>query len=132
MKEEAKAFWERANLTLDSARSLLENDPDSAASRAYYAAFYAVSGLFALRDQSFSKHSALESAVHRDLVRPGLWPPELGEAFSSLIEVRNTGDYGVLHHATRENAQAAVAAAARILEAVHAAHPEIFPRTEMK
>ena len=68
MNEFAKMEWERANRTLDSAMKLATSDPDSAASRAYYAAFHAVTALFALREKTFIKHSALRAAVHRDLV----------------------------------------------------------------
>ena len=39
----AASEWERALRSLGSARQLRETDPDSAASRAYYAAFHAVS-----------------------------------------------------------------------------------------
>ena len=74
MKETAAALWSRAQDALESASVLIGVDPDSAASRAYYAAFYAVSALFALEGRSFNKHTALESAVHRDLVRTGKWP----------------------------------------------------------
>jgi uncharacterized protein (UPF0332 family) len=61
-------LWERARRALATARRDLPADPDAAASRAYYAAFYAVSALFAAEGKSFRKHSAVETAVHRDLV----------------------------------------------------------------
>ena len=51
MKEFAAAEWQRARRTLASGSELWETDPDSAASRAYYAAFHAVTALFALRGQ---------------------------------------------------------------------------------
>jgi hypothetical protein len=35
MKEFAAAEWQRAERALDSAKQLLQSDPDSAASRAY-------------------------------------------------------------------------------------------------
>ncbi len=41
MKEFAAAEWQRATRSLESAGELLDSDPDSAASRAYYAAFHA-------------------------------------------------------------------------------------------
>jgi len=45
MREFALTEWERAHKALVSARQLAESDPDSAASRAYYAAFHAVTAL---------------------------------------------------------------------------------------
>lgn len=68
MTAEARALWERAIRALLSADTLLQHgDPDRAASTAYYASFYAVNALFALGGASYSKHSAVEAAVHRDL-----------------------------------------------------------------
>ena len=42
---QAKAFWERAEDALRVANHVLPLSPDSAASRAYYAAFYAATAL---------------------------------------------------------------------------------------
>ncbi len=78
MNEFAASEWKRAMRSLQSSKVLMEKDPDSAASRAYYAAFHAVTALFALRGQEFSKHSALRAALHRNLVHRGEWAPGLG------------------------------------------------------
>jgi uncharacterized protein (UPF0332 family) len=126
MNKEAAEFWSRAIKTLQSARLLSQTDPDSCASRSYYAAFYAVSALFAIRGQTYSKHSAVESAVHRDLVRPGHWPKELGAAYSSLLALRATGDYGGLEHVSESEAEEAIQAVQRILQAVYEAHSDVF------
>jgi len=127
MNEKALAFWSRALKTLETAERLLEFDPDSSASRTYYSAFYAVSALFALRGELFSKHSAIEHAVHAELVKTGAWPKEVGEAFSFLRGLRQKGDYGVGDHVSVTNAQKALQSARRILRTVHQAHPELFP-----
>jgi uncharacterized protein (UPF0332 family) len=127
MKEKALAFWERALKSLEVAEIGVEKYPDASASRAYYSAFYAVSALFALRGRSFSKHSAIESAVHAELIKTKEWPPELGEAFSFLRGLRQKGDYGVADHVSVGNAQKALEEARRILEAVHQTHPDLFP-----
>ncbi len=125
MTEHARDLWDRAMKALAAARRELDPDPDLAASRAYYAAFYAVSALFALEGRAFSRHAAVEAAVHRDLVKAGRWPNELGAAYSTLVALRETADYGGGEHATRDDARSAVDAAARILDAVRLAHPEI-------
>jgi uncharacterized protein (UPF0332 family) len=68
--EYARTEWDRALEPLAAATLLLPHGGfDSAASRAYYAAFHAASALFALEGRTFTKHSALEAAVHRDLVK---------------------------------------------------------------
>jgi uncharacterized protein (UPF0332 family) len=130
MNEEATGFWERSLKTLLSAKLLLQADSDNSASRSYYAAFYAVSALFALRGRTFTKHSAVETAVHRDLVRPGHWPKELGAHYSSLLRLRARADYGVLEHASEDEAKEAIKAVERILRAVNEVHPDVFSDPE--
>lgn len=101
----------------------LSLSPDAAASRAYYAAFYAVSALFALDGVDFRKHSAVEAAVHRDLVKAGRWPAGLGQEYSALKDLRDKGDYGGGEHVAPEEAQAAMDSARRIVSAVRDACP---------
>ena len=48
---EVEALWVRALRSLASARLLASTDPDSAVSRAYYAAFDAVTALLLLEGQ---------------------------------------------------------------------------------
>ncbi|MCK4625682.1 MAG: HEPN domain-containing protein [Phycisphaerae bacterium] len=131
MNPEAMDLWERAKKALHTAGSnLVIDDSDASASRAYYAAFYAVSALFALEGKTFKKHSAVQAAVHRDLVKPGLWREHLGEGYTQLMKLRYTGDYGVGQHIMPEDAEEAVTTAAKILRAIAEAQPEIFTGLE--
>lgn len=118
MNEHAIDLWIRAKEALSTARRDLEVSPDAAASRAYYAAFYAVSALFARSGKTFTRHAAVEAAVHRDLVRTGRWPEELGKDYSELVQLRMTGDYGGGEHVSSAEAQDAVDKAHAIIEAV--------------
>ena len=117
MKEFARSEWQRAQRTIQSASTLLASDPESAASRAYYAAFHALTALFALRGQSFTKHAALRSALHKNLINTGDWAAELGKDYDLLIELRETGDYGGTTRVSEENACRAIEAAQRIITA---------------
>jgi len=119
-------LWQRALRSLQTARELCDRDPDAAASRAYYAAFYAVSAFFALEGKAFSKHTAIVAAVHRDLVKAGRLPAEFGEAFSALSALRATGDYGGPRHVNATDAQAAVSQAESILAAIRGISPEVL------
>jgi len=130
MNKEAVELWNRALNTLPSAKILLSADPDSSASCSYYTAFYAVSALFVLQGKGYYKHSAVEAAVHRDLVKPGLWEKDLGSDYSGLLETRMTANYGMSKHVSLEEAKEAIQAAKRILQAVHKSHPDIFPDNE--
>jgi uncharacterized protein (UPF0332 family) len=116
MNAEVLDLWERAKQAIKTAETLVTMDSDACASRAYYAAFYAVSAYFLLQGKSFSKHSALEAAVHRDLVKTGVWNSEIGADYSTLMGVRATGDYGGQVHVKKDDAKKALKAANRIIQ----------------
>jgi len=120
------SLWNRAQEALRAARHVLPVSADAAASRAYYAAFYAVSAHFALEGKKFTRHAAVEAAVHRDLVRTGLWPVELGQLFSDLAVARKAGDYGEDTHVSNEEAQRCIRSANEILRAVAKLRPQEF------
>jgi len=115
---EADHLLARALKAVNTARAIAHADPDAGASRSYYAAFYAISAWLANQGQSYSKHSSVESAVHRDLVKPGIVSKELGEHYSWLFALRNTGDYGGKFHVAEDEAVLAVERATKIVETV--------------
>ena len=126
MNKVATDFWERSLDSLRAAKRVVSISPDSAAPSAYYAAFYAVSAHFALGGRTFRKHTALQAAVHRDLVKGEGWPAHLGSAYSRLNELRDVGHYGGAKHVTPEEAERAIEMAGDILQAVAELHPEAF------
>ena len=115
MNSEAADLWQRAVQALATAQSLSLPDPDAAASRAYYAAFYAVSAWFTMSGTTFTRHSAVEAAVHRDLVKAGLSKAAIGKAYSFLHSLRSTADYGGRMHVSPDEATEAVGAAGLIV-----------------
>ena len=117
MKEFAHLEWQRAQRTIKTAAALVQSDPESAASRAYYAAFHALTSLFVLRGKSFKKHAALRGALHRDLIKSGDWPVELGKDYDSLTDLREASDYGDAGGVSEQDARDAVEAAQRIIAA---------------
>jgi uncharacterized protein (UPF0332 family) len=119
-------FWGRAVATFRTAKAI-SGDNDSLANRCYYAAFHTVSALFALEGKTFQSHAGVQAAVHRDLVRPGLWPRELGAEYSFLLKSRMKADYGGGLHVLDDEAARALEAVRQILIAVHESRPDIFP-----
>jgi uncharacterized protein (UPF0332 family) len=130
VKKRIEKMWRKALAAYKSARRELNDNPDLAVSQAYYAAFYAVSARFALQDKSFSKHTALEAAVHRDLVKTGLWPVELGRHYSELLEQRWGSDYDFDQESSAKQAAEAIAKARLILRAVQQMHSDVFTDPE--
>jgi len=83
-----------ANETLQEARLLFEAGHLRAyVNRLYYACFYAVSALLLTINESTSKHSHLRSLLHREFVKTGSIPIELGKHFDLLFDSRQEGDY---------------------------------------
>lgn len=126
--EYARSEWDRALEAFRAAQVLVAHGGfDSAASRAYYAVFHAVTALFALEGRTFTKHSAVETAVHRDLVKTGRWSADLGRDYAFCLDVRRLGDYGSDVRVDANQATDAIEAARRILLVIHDALPTQFP-----
>jgi len=125
MTEYAKTEWNRARMAMEAARRVVDVDPDSAASRAYYAAFHALTAVFSLRGGSFSRHSAIRAALHQDLVKPGHLDKRWGQVYDHLMDLRETADYGGLDRVGAEGAWAAIEKASSFMAACAALHPEL-------
>lgn len=117
MSTHALDEWTRALRCLESATVLLRSgDQDGCASRAYYAAFHGVTAYFLLDGREFGKHSAVEAAVHRELVHSGHVPAEFGAAFTRLSRLRMAGDYGLKDRVRLEDAEESILRARNLLE----------------
>lgn len=121
------SLWRRAIAAYGTSKGIEKWDCDGAANRAYYAAFHAVSALFALEGMYFKKHAGVQSAVHKNMIHTGRWPKQLGSDFDDLLKFRGVADYGAKESATPEMVATAIGAAQRILIAVHEQYPELFP-----
>lgn len=94
MKSESRMLLAKSRRTLEAARFLLSGGyPDSAASRTYYAAFYAAEAFLLEHGLSFSSHSAVLSAFGRE-ARARQLPAELHRTLLDAFETRNAVDYG--------------------------------------
>lgn len=92
-----KAFLKKASQALESARAEFQTERlDFAVNRAYYACFYAASAVMLHRGKQFVKHTGLRSAIHKDLVKPGLLASKWGKVFDRAFENRQAADYLIL------------------------------------
>ena len=85
--ERCKDDMETAGLLIDQGKYR------QAISRAYYAVFAIASAALLVFDVRFHKHSAVESAVHQHLVKPGLIELEYGRIYSQAFKHRLEADY---------------------------------------
>lgn len=118
-EQEVAANLERAEQSLRAAKELTADGfYDIAASRAYYAAFYAATAALLSEGMEFSKHSGVVASLHQHLVKTGRLDKEHGRQLNWLFEMRNVGDYGVTAHVSPEEARQATEAAESFLIAI--------------
>jgi len=117
--DEIAANLERAEQSIQAARQLASSSfYDFAASRAYYAAFYAATAVLLHEGLELSKHSAVIASIHQRFVKPGKLDKEHGKALNWLFELRSVGDYGGTAHVSRQEVEQAIEAAEKFLEAI--------------
>jgi len=117
--DEISANLQRAKTSLQAAKDLIDkNYFDIAASRAYYAAFYAASALLLKENIDTTKHSGVIASIHRLFVKEGKLDKEQGKNLNWLFELRGVGDYGVSEHVSSGEAYRAVQVAEAFLESV--------------
>jgi uncharacterized protein (UPF0332 family) len=115
---EIQANLERANQAIEAAKKLLSGGYDDfAASRAYYAAFYAATALLLKEGMEFSKHSGVIAAIHKGFIKTERLDKQFGKDLNWLFELRSVGDYGVTVHVPRHEAEQAIDTAHRFVQA---------------
>ena len=97
--------------------------PDFAAARAYYAAFYAASALLLAEGKTFRSHRGVLALMHRDYVKPGRLPVDMGRMLSTLADLRSIGDYGGAAPVSHTEATLALSEAQQFLVAIRALLP---------
>jgi len=118
-EQEIAANLERAEKSIQAAKELAASGfYDFAASRAYYAAFYAATAVLLDEGLEFSKHSGVIASIHQRLVKTGKLDKEQGKELNWLFELRNVGDYGVTIHVSQQDAERAVQVAENFLRAI--------------
>jgi uncharacterized protein (UPF0332 family) len=116
LTEDQQELLEKARSSLAAAKWLLEGAyPDFAASRVYYAMFYAAQAFLEGEGLAFSKHSAVIAAFGRHFTRTGKVPAEFHRFLLAAQDLRHSGDYGPPHAVTLEQAREQIAHAEAFL-----------------
>ena len=96
MKSETRQLLDKANRSIEAAELLAANDqPDFAASRAYYAMFYIAEALLNERDLQFSKHGNVHAAFGEHFAKTGLFDSKYHRWLIDAFGTRQIGDYGL-------------------------------------
>ncbi len=114
--DEVQAVFERAEEAVGAAGKLLaEGYYDFAASRAYYAAFYAATALLLREGMEFRKHSGVIAAIHKKFIKSGKLEKQFGSDLNWLFELRSVGDYGITVRVPAAEAERAIEVARRFV-----------------
>ena len=117
--DEIAANLERAEQSIKAARQLTsEGYNDFAASRAYYAAFYAATAMLLSEGLDLNKHSAVIASTHQRFVKTGKLSEDHGKTLNWLFELRGIADYGGTAHVSRQEVGQAIEAAEKFLKAI--------------
>ncbi len=85
---------ERADESLQAAQLLLEHQLlIPAMNRVYYAIFYAVQAVLALKGVAFSKHEQVKGYFNREFIKTGIFPVKFGKLYNLVFEYRHKFDY---------------------------------------
>lgn len=118
MREEINSLLDKASKSQSAAQKLLESGyPSFAASRSYYAMFYAAEALLLTKDMAFSKHTAVVSAFGKYFVKTGIFSPDLHAFFREAFDKRAKADYA-LDEVSEEDARQMISNAGTFLQKI--------------
>ncbi len=121
MNLEVRALLDKAKDNAAAARLLLENDyVDIAASRVYYAMFYAAEALLLTRQQVFSSHSAVVAAFGREFAKTQDLNPVLHRYLINAQDLRQSSDYDTGPAVAREQVELSLQRALEFIAAAEA------------
>jgi uncharacterized protein (UPF0332 family) len=117
--KEVDMLLEKAHKYLRSASLLIyEGDFDSAASRTYYAMFYAVQALLLSKSLTFSSHKGVMSAFGEHFVKNSLFPREMSRELNRAFEKRQAGDYLISGAIMKDEASELLRSAVNFVDAI--------------
>ncbi|HUT52298.1 MAG TPA: HEPN domain-containing protein [bacterium] len=116
--ENLKAMLSKAEHKLASAQREFEMGfVSDSASRAYYAAYHAISAVLAHHGLTFSSHAQLLGAFNRGFVKTGIFPPDTFKKLQRMFLDRNIADYQISKTVSRQVAEKDIANAKLLVEA---------------
>lgn len=119
LRELMKYRFDRAVETLTVAHALLENgNYRDANNRSYYAAYYAMKAVYALKGKDFRKHKTLIAEFNKEFVATEIFPKSLGRKISVLALIREQSDYNDFYIASKQESQQQVEIAEELVAAV--------------
>ena len=102
----AKYRIEKARENLEESEDALDQDHfGMSVNRSYYAMFTSARAMLALKELDSSKHSGVIALFSQHIIKPALFPKELGKFLRKAKRIREDADYGDFVEITKEDAQ---------------------------
>jgi uncharacterized protein (UPF0332 family) len=112
---------EQAHETLQEAETLQDHDLwRGVINRSYYAMFYAVLALAALKDTAISKHTHAVAFFDKEFIHKSIFPKELSRSLHYGFDQRQTSDYGEIWEIEHGEAEMALSDAKSFVKAITA------------
>ena len=109
----------RAKETLKVAKTLLDNgNYKDSNNRSYYAAFYAMKSIYAIKEKNYKKHKTLLANFNREFVATEIFPRSLGRKISMLAIIREQSDYNDFYVASRQESLQQYETAKELIEVI--------------
>ena len=119
MKPETQSLIRKAYESLQAAELLQrEGYLNFAASRAYYAMFYAALALLATIGEETSKHGGVMALFDKHFIRTGILPKEMGKFLHTAFDARQTGDYEDKSEISREMSEQILEFAVKFIKSI--------------
>ncbi len=128
--EECQNLIQKADRALAAARRNLDaGDYDFASARAYYAVYYAVKAALLSQEYTSSRHSGNIAGFNRLFLKPGIFPKRYSKLIDQLFNERQIADYESGLSISEEDADADLAAAHELVEAIrsHLSGKDLLP-----
>ena len=112
---------EQAHETLKEAEALRDHDLwRGVINRSYYAMFYAVLALAALKEVAISKHTHAVAFFDKEFIHKGVFPKELSRSLHYGFDQRQTSDYGEIWEIEHGEAETALSEAKSFVKIITA------------
>jgi uncharacterized protein (UPF0332 family) len=118
-KPDLAALLTKASEKLETARIMYDNARyDDAVSRAYYAAFHAMTAALLSRNLSYSSHGQVIGAFNREFIKTSIFPKDFSAIVQALFDDRQIGDYGIFIKISNNTAREHIKNARNLIEAI--------------
>ncbi len=116
----AKYRLDKAKETLQTAKIIFKDGKDftSANNRAYYAIFYAIRAVLAIKEVDFKRHKDVIAYFNKEYVNKDIFPKMIGKKIAQAQRVRDDSDYDDNYEPSFEKTEQQIETAEELIKLV--------------